>query len=105
MRRFRATANTCIYITVKKIGKGLVEEDDSGDQNRDALVNYSINTIKPWLQDAWDAIRSDNGKNSKGRYYTDYIDIESFAKMYLLHEYVKGPGLVFFQYPPVYICA
>ena len=28
--------------------------------------------------------------NSKGKYYTDYIDIESFAKMYLMHEYVKS---------------
>ena len=73
-------------ITVKKIGDNLL----NGDETPQNLDNIAQNTIKPWLQDAWDAIRSSNGYNSKGKYYTDYIDIESFAKMYLMQEYVKN---------------
>ena len=77
-------------ITVKKIGDSLLTVDgvlDESPENQDAVAQ---GTIKPWLQDAWDAIRSADGYNSKGKYYTDYIDIESFAKMYLMHEYVKS---------------
>ena len=70
-------------ITVKGIGDNLLAA--AGDDTEKAAAS-----IKAWLQDAWDAIRSSNGYNSKGKYYTDYIDIESFAKMYLMHEYVKS---------------
>lgn len=69
-------------ITVKEMGDGLVS---SAGSEADAAEE-----IRVWLQDAWDAIRSDSGYNDKGKYYTDYIDIESFAKMYLMHEYVKS---------------
>ena len=78
-------------ITVKKMGDNLLKNDegtvDESPENLDAVAQ---GTIKPWLQEAWDAIRSDTGYNSLGKYYTDYIDIESFAKMYLMHEYVKS---------------
>ena len=70
-------------ITVKEIGDNLLEQYGNDKQ---AVAN----AIQVWLQDAWDAIRSDNGYNSKGGYYTDYIDVESFAKMYIMHEYVKS---------------
>ena len=73
-------------ITVKKIGDNLLNNNDS-PENMTAVAN---GTLKPWLQDAWDAIRSDTGYNSKNKYYTDYIDIKSFAQMYLIHEYVKS---------------
>ena len=69
-------------ITVKKIGSNLA--------NDNTAEAYALNTIKPWLQDALDAILSDTGYNSKGKYYTDYIDLESFAKFYLVEEYVKN---------------
>ena len=65
-------------ITVKKMG-----------DNLEANPN-AVSEIQSWLQDAWDAIRSGTGYNSKGKYYTEYIDIESFAKMYIMHEYVKS---------------
>ena len=77
------------YITVKKMGDNLLMKDgvlDESAANQEAVAE----TIRVWLQDAWDAIRSDTGRNQKGKYYTDYIDIESFAKMYLMHEYVKS---------------
>lgn len=85
-------------ITVKKIGDNLLKNDAGvvvdSPENQDYV---SQNIIKPWLQDAWNAIRSEGrnsgygyGYNSNGEYYTDYVDIESFAKMYLMHEYVKS---------------
>ena len=78
-------------ITVKKIGDNLLGTDDEGNVNEtpENLTNVANNTIRPWLQKAWDAIRSDDGY-CDGKYYTEYIDIESFAKMYLMHEYVKS---------------
>ena len=77
-------------ITVKKMGDNLLKKDGVVDESAENMEDVAYNTIKPWLQDAWDAIRSDTGYNSKGKYYTDYIDIESFARMYLMHEYVKS---------------
>ncbi len=43
--------------------------------------------IKSYVQDMEDAIYSENGSNPKGRHYTDYLDIESAALMFLLQEY------------------
>ena len=76
-------------ITVKKMGDNLLMVNGAVDESA-ANMTAAANKIKDWLQDAWDAIRSTDGYNSKGKYYTDYIDIESFAKMYLMHEYVKS---------------
>ena len=87
-------------ITVKKMGDNLLKVDgvvDESPENMEAVAAQ----IQSWLQDAWNAMRSDTGYNSKGKYYTDYIDIESFAKMYLMHEYVKSydvcAGSIFFH--------
>ena len=87
-------------ITVKKMGGDLLRKYGSGDmsiENKKAAAD----AIRVWLQDAWDAIRSDNGYNSKGLHYSDYIDVESFARMYLVHEYVKNydvcAGSIFFH--------
>ncbi|MBE7006789.1 MAG: hypothetical protein E7424_06550 [Ruminococcaceae bacterium] len=76
-------------ISVKKMGDNLLMVDGAVDESP-ANMTAAANKIKEWLQDAWDAIRSTDGYNSKGKYYTEYIDIESFAKMYLMHEYVKS---------------
>ena len=76
-------------ISVKKMGDNLLMVDGAVDESP-ANLTAAANKIKEWLQDAWDAIRSTDGYNSKGKYYTEYIDIESFAKMYLMHEYVKS---------------
>ena len=73
-------------ITVKEIGKNLLGTAGETPENIRAVTDQ----IHAWMQDAWDAIRSSTGYNSKGKYYTDYIDVESFAKMYLMHEYVKS---------------
>jgi len=76
-------------ITVKKMGDNLLMNDGVVDESPENMEAAAAR-IQAWLQDAWDAIRSDDGYNSKGKYYTDYIDIKSFAKMYLMHEYVKS---------------
>ena len=76
-------------ITVKKMGDNLLLKDGVVDESPENMEAAAA-SIQTWLQDAWDAIRSDTGYNSKGKYYTEYIDIESFAKMYLMHEYVKS---------------
>ncbi|MBQ2677280.1 MAG: CotH kinase family protein, partial [Firmicutes bacterium] len=77
-------------ITVKKIGDNLLKnEAGEVDESPENLETVANGTIKPWLQNAWNAIRSDNGYY-EDTYYTEYIDIKSFAKMYLMHEYVKS---------------
>ncbi len=77
-------------ITVKKMGDGLLMKDGAVDESPDHLRAAAAG-IRDWLQEAWDAVRSDDGFNpATGKYYTDYIDIESFARMYLVQEYVKS---------------
>lgn len=46
-----------------------------------------VDYISSFVQDMEDAIYSSNGYNSKGKHYTDYIDAESAALMYLVQEY------------------
>ena len=77
-------------ITVKQIGDNLLT-NDAGEVDESAENLIAVSTdIAIWLQEAWEAILSDTGYNSQGRYYTEYIDLESFAKMYLMLEYAKG---------------
>lgn len=45
-----------------------------------------VEYIKSFVEDMEDAIYSETGYNSKGKYYTDYIDAEAAAKFYLLQE-------------------
>ncbi|MBQ3708516.1 MAG: CotH kinase family protein [Clostridia bacterium] len=87
-------------ITIKKIGDNLLMKDGVIDESPENVEAVAA-SIQAWLQDAWNAIKSDDGYNSKGKYYTEYIDIESFAKMYLLQDYVKSydvcAGSIFFH--------
>ena len=46
-----------------------------------------IDYISSFVQDMEDAIYSFDGKNEKGKYYTEYLDLESAAIMYLIQEY------------------
>ena len=46
-----------------------------------------VEYIRNFVQEMEDAIYSVTGYNSKGKHYTDYIDDESFAKMYVLQEF------------------
>ena len=77
-------------ITVKKIGDNLLKVDGQVDDSPANLERVSLEVIRPWLQDMLDAILSTTGYNSKGKHYSDYIDMESFAKVFLMQEYVKN---------------
>ncbi len=52
----------------------------------EAQVKY----ISALYQDFEDAVFSPDGYNAKGKHYTEYIDEESFAAMYVFQEYVKN---------------
>ena len=57
--------------------------ENLGENINDA--GYSF--ISKYLIDVNEAIQSPTGYNNKGVYYTEYIDLESFAKMWLVKEY------------------
>ncbi len=46
-----------------------------------------VDYISEYYQEFEDALISSDGKNSLGKHYSEYIDMESFAKMYLIEEY------------------
>lgn len=52
----------------------------------EAQVKY----ISALYQEFEDAVYSETGYNFFGRHYTEYIDVESFAKMYILQEFTKN---------------
>ena len=84
-------------ITVKKIGDNLL---DGGVENVETL-KAAGERIRIYTQEVWDAIRSADGCNSQGNYYADYIDMRSWATMYLLQDYIKNydfcGGSIFFH--------
>lgn len=45
-----------------------------------------VDYIADFWQDFEDALYSDDGYNEKGKYYTEYIDLESFADQWLMYE-------------------
>lgn len=51
-----------------------------------AQVEY----ISDWYQQFEQAVISDDGRNSQGKHYSEYIDVESLAKMFVLQEFAKN---------------
>ena len=49
-----------------------------------------VEYISNFYQEFEDAVVSGDGYNSKGRYYSEYIDVESVAKMYVFQEFIKN---------------
>ena len=49
-----------------------------------------VEYISRFYQEMEDALLSDDGYNALGMHYSEYIDVESFAKMYVYQEYVKN---------------
>ena len=45
-----------------------------------------VNYIADYWQDFEDALYAEDGYNEKGKHYTDYIDVESFAEQWILQE-------------------
>lgn len=56
--------------------------------------------ISNYYQEFEDAARNSDGYNEKGKHYSDYIDVESMAKMYVFQEFLKNldAGLTSFYY-------
>ncbi len=46
--------------------------------------------ISDYYQDFEDAVLSKDGYNTKGKHYSEYVDMETMAKMYVFQEYVKN---------------
>ena len=55
----------------------------------EAQVNY----IADFWQDFEDGLFSEDGYNSKGKHYTEYIDTESFALQWLMYELAKEDSM------------
>ena len=49
-----------------------------------------IKYISSYYQEFEDAVLSADGFNSLGRHYSEYIDMESMARMYLLQEFIQN---------------
>ena len=75
-----------MIINVKEIGKNWLE----GGVESTETTNAAVRQIQSYFQDVWNAIHADSGYNSKGKYYTDYFDIDSMAAFFLLHEFIKN---------------
>lgn len=61
-----------------------------------------VQYIQQYYQAFEDAVLSDNGYNAMGKHYSDYIDVESYAKLYIFQEFVKnldaaGTSLFFYK--------
>lgn len=52
-----------------------------------------VEYISEFWQEFEDALLSADGKNSKGKHYTEYIDLESFAMQWLLYELAQEISL------------
>ena len=49
-----------------------------------------VEYISDYYQQFENAVLSDDGKNDLGKHYSEYMDMESMAKMYVLQEFVKN---------------
>ena len=49
-----------------------------------------VEYISKFYQEFEDAVLSVDGYNDEGKHYSEYMDVESMAKMYVLHEFVKN---------------
>ncbi len=90
-------ATNSLLTTVKKIGDNLLE---GGVETPETLTAAAAG-IRSYLQEAWDAVGAKDGRNSQGKYYTDYFDLNKTACFYLFQEFVKNlevdGGSIFFH--------
>ena len=66
----------------------------------DVVSDELLSELDDYITDMENAIAAENGINSKGKHYTEYLDIESSVKVYWLNEIVKngdyGMGSTFY---------
>lgn len=84
------------YLLELEMGSRYIEESSGFvTENGQAVVVSSpeyateeeVSYISSFYQDFENALLSDDGYNAKGKHYSEYIDISSFAKMYLIQEF------------------
>jgi len=49
-----------------------------------------VEYIRQYYQDFENAVLDEDGYNDKGIHYSEYLDVESMAKMYVFQEYIKN---------------
>lgn len=54
--------------------------------------------ISDYFQDFEDALYADDGYNAKGKYYLDYIDLDSFVKIWLMNELTMDTSIYSSQF-------
>lgn len=54
--------------------------------------------ISDYFQDFEDALYADDGYNAKGKYYLDYIDLDSFVKTWLMNELTMDTSIYSSQF-------
>ncbi len=78
----RYVAEPCGFVTERNQTMVLKAPEYASE----AQVKY----ISAFYGEFEDAVYSENGYNSLGKHYTEYIDVESFVKMYVFQEFVKN---------------
>ncbi len=69
---------------ITKIGQPVVVK--TPEYASKAQVQY----ISSYYQEFEDALYSATGYNSKGKHYSDYIDVDSLARMYIIYEFTSN---------------
>ena len=87
-----------LLINIKGIGDNWLE----GGEETPETVTAAAKAIRAYLEDAWAAVLATDGKNDKGKYYTDYFDLRSTAIFYVFQEFIKNlestsAGSIFFH--------
>lgn len=67
----------------------------------EAASKVEVEYISTYFEEMYDALLNENGINSKGKHYSDYIDMDSFVSMYIVEELSKEVDAGFSS---VYIC-
>ena len=80
---------TGMILNIKEIGKNLLLAEGENIEDS-ATIRAAASKISTYFKEAWSAVSADNGKNSKGKHYSEYFDMDSMAAFYLLHEFIKN---------------
>jgi len=80
-----------MIINIKEMGDNLIIAEGGDPDNPSSQSIQAVKSkIQSYFQDVWNALSASNGVNSKGKHYSDYFDVDSMAKFYLLHEFIKN---------------
>lgn len=69
-----------------------------GIRNPTFASKEQVYYISEYFQDFEDALYAEDGYNSKGKYYLDYIDLDSFAKTWLMNELTMDTSILSSQF-------